>query len=168
MKTLFTMGFGQNYFSAVRPVLGQQESLDLNQMRAQMSMADQKMAALNQWIANRPDYQTILGADLARWNGLINAVNQAASNATTVEQRLNSSDASNWYISPSEKTDLYNWMNTIDVLYGITMAHPQLRPSAPAATPGAAQVTQTSGGPSPLVIGAGAAAAVGILALVLR
>lgn len=177
MKSLFNMGFASqgvfaNQVAVRRPVLGQ-DTIDLDKLRSDLSLAEDKLAAINQWMANRPDYQSILGLDLDRWNRLTAQADSGANDATIVQQRISSDEPSVWKITPTERTNVYNWIVAMDQLYQLTMAHPQLKAGAGApAAPGtpAAKIPgpQASSGPSPLVIGVGAAAAVGLLAVLIK
>lgn len=173
MKTMFTMGFDQSYFGSSSPQLFLGQNIDLDKLRGDMSRTEDKMAVINRWMENRPDYETILGADLSRWNSLMNTAASYATDATNVEQRIGSNDPSAWQISSTERDSVNNWMSAINQLYLLTMSHPQLRlgPGAPTVSPSGALTKvpgpQPSTGPSPVVIGVGAAAVIGILALAL-
>lgn len=164
MKTMFSMGFGGNVFGEsyrpLSPYLG--AGVDLDQLRLNLQTAQTKMSALTQWMKNRPDYQTALGTDLPRWNGLMASANNSMSDALAVAQRISSEDSSQWTMTPEEQTNVNNWISTIDLLYGIMLVHSKVAPApaAAAAAPPAAI--------SPLAIGVGAAAAVGLVAVLLK
>src|SRR4029077_11867469 len=135
MKGMFTMGFGSqgvfvNQVAIRQPFLGQQAPINLDQLRKDMSMAEDKLAAVNQWMANRPDYQAILGIDLNRWNTFQAQAAGGANDATSVEARINTDDPASWKITTGERTSVYNWITAIDQLYQLTMAHPQPKPAA--------------------------------------
>ena len=175
MNSMFNMGFASqgvfaNQVALRRPTMG--ETIDLDKLRKDLSLAEDKLAAINQWMANRPDYQAILGPDLNRWQRLSAQADSGANDATIVEQRINSEDPSTWTITSSERTNVYNWIIAMDQLYQLTAAHPELKASSGAGVPagGAAKIPgpQASSGPSPLVIGVGAAAAVGLLAVLIK
>lgn len=173
MNSMFNMGFAAqgvfaNQVALRRPYMG--ETIDLDKLRSDLSLAEDKMAAIDQWMANRPDYQSILGIDLDRWNRLLAQADSGANDATIVSQRIASSDPSAWTMTSTERTNVYNWIIAIDQIYQLTMAHPQLKSGSPAAPGAAAKVPgpQASSGPSPLVIGVGAAAAVGLLAVLIK
>jgi|SRR5579871_1277610 len=164
MKTIFTMGFGGNMFGeAYRPIsprLG--AGVDLDQLRLNLQTAQTKMSAITDWMKSRPDYQTALGTDLPRWNGLLASANNSMGDALAVAQRISSEDSSQWTMTPSEQTNVNNWISTIDLLYSIMLVHSKTpaAPVAPAAAP--------SGAISPVAIGVGAAAAIGLVAVLLK
>jgi hypothetical protein len=170
---MFSMGFASQDFFGIqgggRPSMGD-STTDGDKILSDISAALNKSAAIDQWVKTRPDYQTVLGAYFQTWN---NYQAQADNNwdvVTTVQQRLKSDNPEAWFVSRSELDAINNWISAINQQYQIILTYPAIKAPAPV-VPGAAAkapVPAPSSGPSPLVIGAGAIAAVGLLALVTR
>ena len=152
MNSMFNMGFANqgvfaNRVALRRPYMG--DTVDLDKLRSDLSLAEDKLAAINQWMTNRPDYQSILGLDLDRWNRLMAQADSGANDATIVQQRIASTDPSAWTMTSTERTNVYNWIIAMDQLYQLTMAHPQ-KSAAPAAPGASAKVPgpQPASGPN--------------------
>lgn len=181
MKTMFTMGFASKDFFGIgahRPSMGD-STTDGNKILADIAAGLDKMAAIDQWVRSRPDYQTVIGAYMPTWT---NSAAQADNNydaVTTVRQRLLSDNPEAWFVSRSELDAVNNWIAAINQQSQIIALYPVVKAPAPVSpgglpTPGGAKAPAKapapapSSGPSALVIGAGAIAAVGLLALVTR
>jgi hypothetical protein len=166
MKTMFAMGFGGNMFGEtyrkLPPRLG--AGVDVDQLRTNLRVANDKMSAITDWMRKRPDYQTALGADLPRWNGLMASANDSMADAYSVQERISGDDTGQWTMSPAEQRNVNNWISTVDLLYSIMLVHsktPAITAAAPAPAP-------PSNAISPLAIGVGAAAAIGLMAVLLK
>ena len=165
MKTMFTMGFGGTMFGEMqRPILSPSlgAGVDLDQLRTNLQNAQTQMSQLTAWMKARPDYQTALGTDLPRWNGLMVSANNSMNDALAVAQRISSDDSSQWTMTPDEQSNVQNWISTVNLLYQIMTVHSKV-PMTPAAAAAAAPNAI-----SPLAIGVGAAAAVGLLAVLFK
>lgn len=149
--------------------LGQATSYDLDKLVKDMNMSSDKMNAVNTWISNRPQYEQVLGIDLGRWNNLTgDALNEATlSVITDLQQRFNSPDKTQWVITPGEYQTLIAWENSVGQLYDITLRHPELTPGGPKVPLPGAKPVPAAAAPaiSPLAIGVGAAALIGLIAV---
>jgi len=176
MKTMFTLGFAsQDFFGSQQaryPALGD-TTVDGDKILADISAAQEKMNVINQWVKSHPDYQTLLGSQLSTWNNLQAQIDNNYDVVTTVQQRLSSANPEAWFMQKSEQTEVYYWIAAVNQLNDMVSQNYNLKPGArPAATapvkaPVKAPVAPSSG-PSALVIGAGAIAAVGLLAVLTR
>src|SRR5262249_670775 len=78
------------------------QARDHDKTRADLSPAQDKLAAVNQWAANRPQWEQVLGVDLQRYNMLAQQMTDSADTATEVMQRMSSPDSAAWVASDAD------------------------------------------------------------------
>lgn len=177
MKTMFAAGFApqQSLFSLVplqNPYsLGQSSAAysimtlakgDRDRLLNDVNRAAEEYKAIMAWKNANGSWQTLLGTDLAAFNDNLSRSDEFAGQALAVQTRL-SVPAESWAVNGDEYNAATYWVGIIDTAFKLMTAHvgSVKAPGAPAIAPA------PSKGPSPLVIGVTAAAAVGLLAVLL-
>lgn len=164
MKTMFTAGFApQHSLFAFRPYMGQTvptisiSQNDRDKFFADLNRAAEEYKTIAAWRASNGNWQTMLGSDLVKFNSDMSGADAISGNALSVQQKI-SVPAPTYPITDQEWTDANQWIIFIDDAFRLMKAHgaaPQAAITAPAAPI------------SPLAIGVGAAAAVGLIAVLL-
>jgi hypothetical protein len=172
MRTLFTRGFELGAFRPVPvPVssafsLGQASTYDGNQVLAQITSGESKMAAINAWIQARPSYLQILGADANTFATTYGDEQNWYATALALKSQIQGTTGQ-IQISGEDWGNLQTWLAEVNVLYSLTQKHPETSPKGASVTPAAAPPA-AGAGPDPLLVGGAAVGVVAILALVLR
>lgn len=162
MRTMFSLGFGPQHglfgFPA-RHFMGQNVDMSQdtrNKLLADINRAAEEYKAITAWKNSTPNWQVLLASDLLKVNqDLLNA-DSVAANALSAQRKLSAAGPS-WAITEQEWNDSNSWVLSIDDATNLV----KTRGGIP--TPGA-QMPQAST-VSPLMVGVGAAAAVGVLAV---
>lgn len=187
MRTIFSMGFAsKDLFGAMNPFMGQAEGplsvVDRNGLLQILGAAADKYAVVSAWIDSHPNKAADLGADFQNFQNFLANAGTFSQPAAAVMQRIASDDSANWVVSSTEWNASSNWATTVDQLYDIISRHSAITPAGTPSgvNPGGAGVPLPSGaigpktaaaassGPSPLVIGGAALAAVGLIALIIH
>jgi len=154
--------YGETLIEPVYPLGGRLgQSVDRSKTLSTIATAQDKMNAVATWVNNHPDYQTLLGPDLGRWNAFQDEANNNYDSVTTLQQRLQTNNSDAWFMTTDEQASLANWLEAINGQYALMTSHPA--PAAPAgakAPAAAAAKPAAGGGPSPVLIGVGALAAI--------
>ena len=129
----FRQGFGTANFMP-RPLrlgsvrLGQQTRLPADQaLFDALQAGDQYLQMVNDWMAARPDWQTILGPDLAAFQAAQQTSQDLYQQAKGVESQLAA------YNSPSDSDAqaAQQWANAVHTMFSITTNHPETSPGVP-------------------------------------
>lgn len=179
MKTLFTMGFapqpsvfgfvpqrnayvmGQAQTSAAYSIMNLAK-IDRDRLLNDVNRAAEEYKAIMAWKNTNGSWQTLLGNDLAAFNDNLSRADEFSGQALTVQTRLSPS-AQSWAVNGDEYNGATYWVGIIDTAYKLMAAHV----GSVKASGGPAFVPVPASGPSPLVIGVTAVAAVGLLAVLL-
>ncbi len=179
MKTMFTAGFApqQSLFSIVpmqNPYSMGQSSASYSIMnmtpieRARVlndvNRAAEEYKAIMAWKNSNGSWQTILGNDLAAFNDNLSRAEEFGGLTLSLQGKLSGpSGPSGWTVNGEEYDAATYWVGFIDAATKLMTAH-----AGSVKAPGGPTVAAPApSGPSPLVIGAGAIAAVGLLAILL-
>jgi len=180
---MFQMGFAsKDLFGLMNPYMGQAEAplsnTDRNKLLDDISVAGDKLQAINAWLESHPNQQTDLGADYSAFKAALDNSSSFSSTAAAVSQRLASDQPANWVVSATDWNASDNWILFINQVYAIIQRHSAIAPTSPIpgarpgtpgyVAPGAARPAAGGSPMSPLAIGATAVGVVGLLAILLR
>jgi len=157
MKTIFTMGFAPQMarFGWDRYGLGQDVGMQLSQpehdkLLGDLNRAAEELKAIQTWQGSTPNWQTRLGSDLKGFLDQVANAGQHAQGALSVQTALGAPGPA-WPLATADWNDATYWVQFVDGAWKILQRHATVAgPEAP------------SSGPSPLLIGAGVAAAGGL------
>lgn len=168
MKTMFTMGFApqQAVFGfGYHPSMGQDTGAPMNltgdsrdKLLSDINRGAEEYKIISNWRATNGNWQMLLGSDLKKFNDDMANGDAFASVALGVQTKLNST--SPWLISEQEWNDSNSWVIFVDDAMKIMRAHGMAAPQVVSAPPAPSPI-------SPLAVGVGAAAAVGLIAVLL-
>lgn len=166
MKSMFAMGFTADVFGArvSSPMLGQvplrgQGPVRLGQtvtndgdaLLRQLQMAENQVAAANQYIASHPNLAQDLGADFGAFQQNMAVISSVADVETQVSMELQATPAGQQYVTTeSNYNAVQSYIAAAAALAGAMSAHPNISPAtntasgtpvvAPAPAPGATRL----------------------------